>query len=193
MELSLKNIAFLLVIFLPVYAHAYPNGRVEPACSTMVPQHGSDPQNTAAPYSLSLSSTNYTGKPAFLVILSKNQDSTDFRGFMIQARAPDGATPLGSFVFNGSEIQTLTCTTAMSAVSHTSRNPKSNVQVVWLPPSVKSSIQFRATVVQTRNVFWTNILSDVIPLAAAGPKLLAPALSQLLLCSIVLIFAVLAV
>ncbi|XP_063796123.1 putative ferric-chelate reductase 1 [Pseudophryne corroboree] len=195
MEPSIKKIIFALVIFLPTYAHAFPNGNVLPACETMEPRHGGNVSQTiTAPYSLSFSSIIHAGINAFQVTLSKESDSIDFKGFLIQARAPDGTTPLGSFVVNGSDVQTLTCTTAASAASHTSATPKSRVEVIWLPPvpRVKSAVQFRATVVQQFSTFWTNIGSDIIPAASAGPELLAPTVSQFVLSFTVLSYTMLA-
>ncbi|XP_040216116.1 putative ferric-chelate reductase 1 [Rana temporaria] len=190
MELSLKNI-FLLVTIFPTLIYAYPNGKVEAACSTMIPGHPHSAQTSFAPYSLTLTSTNYTGMLVFLVTLSKEQTGSDFKGFMIQARAPRGDTSLGTFVVNSSDIQTLTCTSSQSAVSHTSRNLKSSVQAIWIPPKAKSDIQFRATVVTSFDTFWTNVLSDILPLDSAGSQLMIPTVFQLLVCSSTLIYALL--
>ncbi|XP_072276082.1 putative ferric-chelate reductase 1 [Pyxicephalus adspersus] len=142
MELSLKKV-FLLVAIFPTFAMAYPNGKVEESCSTMIPGHGLPAQTSIAPYSLTISSTNYTGMSAFIVTLNKEQDGKDFKGFMIQARAPNGGTSLGTFVVNSSDVQTLKCDSPASAVSHTSRDLKSSVQVIWLPPNTQYDIQFR--------------------------------------------------
>ncbi|KAM5147796.1 putative defense protein Hdd11-like [Mantella aurantiaca] len=190
MDISLKNI-FLLITISPILVLAYPNGNVESSCSTMIPGHGQPPQTTFAPYSLTLTSTNYTGKLAFLVTLSKEQNETDFKGFMIQARAPNGDTSLGTFVVNSSDVHTLNCNTSASAVSHTSRDLKSRIQVIWIPPNTKTDIQFRATVLPSFNIFWTNVLSDIISVASSGPQLMIPTLFQLLICSCILIYALL--
>ncbi|XP_018428078.1 PREDICTED: putative ferric-chelate reductase 1 [Nanorana parkeri] len=155
----------------------------------MIPGHQKTPQTTHAPYSLTLTSTNYTGKLAFLVTLSKEQDGKDFKGFMIQARAPNGNVGLGTFEVNTLDIQTLTCATSQSAVSHTSASLKSTVQAIWIPPNTKTDIQFRATVLPSFDTFWTNVLSDVLPLDSAGSQLMIPTLFQLLVCSFTLINA----
>lgn len=190
MELSLKNI-FLLVTIFPTLIYAYPNGKVEASCSTMIPGHRLSAQTTFAPYSLTFTSTNYTGILAFLVTLSKEQNGSDFRGFMIQARAPNGDTSLGTFVVNNTDIQTLTCNSSPSAVSHTSSNLKSSVLVIWIPPKTKTDIQFRATVLTSFNTFWTNVRSDVLPSASSGSQLKIPTVFQLLICSSTLIYVLL--
>lgn len=184
----------LLLTFLPMNSNGFPNGRVEVACKTMVPVHGVDAQTSSPPYVLNFVSVNYTGTLGFTVTLSTEPGAIDFKGFMIQARAPGGDDPQGTFVVTSPDAQLLQCTNPGNAVSHTSSSMKSNVSVIWLPPKRASTdIQFRATVVQVRPTFWTNVLSDVIPLAGAGLQLMAPALSHLLLCSTGLIYALLTI
>ncbi|KAM4022194.1 defense protein l(2)34Fc-like [Anomaloglossus baeobatrachus] len=192
MGLHVRIFTLLALVFLPMHSDGYPNGKVEPACSTMMPSHGADAQSSFPPYSLSFSSVNYTGKLGFTVTLSKDPGGNDFKGFLIQARPPGENTPMGTFIVNGTDAQTLCSSSEFPdrAVSHTSSNMKSNVAVIWLPPKKASTdIQFRATVVQARTIFWTNVFSDVIPLAGKGLQLFAPSLGQLVLCSSVLICA----
>ncbi|CAJ0930874.1 unnamed protein product [Ranitomeya imitator] len=93
MGLHVRIFTLLSLVFLPMYSDAFPNGKVEASCASMVPSHGVDPQTTFPPYSLSFSSVNYTGILGFRVTLSKAPGGTDFKGFMIQARAPSGVNP----------------------------------------------------------------------------------------------------
>ncbi|XP_069593529.1 defense protein l(2)34Fc-like [Ranitomeya imitator] len=191
MGLHVRIFTLLSLVFLPMYSDGFPNGKVEASCSSMVPSHGVNPQTTFPPYSLSFSSVNYTGILGFRVTLSKAPGGTDFKGFMIQARAPSGDNPQGTFI-NGTDSQTLCSTPEFqhTAVTHTNAAMKSNISVIWLPPKKASTnIQFRATVVEVKIKFWTNVLSDIIPLAGEGSQLLAPALGQLVLCSTILLCA----
>ncbi|XP_066453338.1 defense protein l(2)34Fc-like [Eleutherodactylus coqui] len=192
MKPSARIFTLQLLMFLPMYSNGYPNGKVEMACTTMMPQHGAAVQSSIPPYSLSISSVNHTGILGFRVTLMKNPSQIDFKGFMIQARAPGSAIPQGTFVVNNTEglAQTLNCSAFEDTVSHTSPSPKSNVSVIWLPPKRASTdIRFSATVVQNRTIFWTQLFSETIRLNSGGPHLLAPTFSQLLLCSTVLIYA----
>ncbi|KAG8555927.1 hypothetical protein GDO81_017863 [Engystomops pustulosus] len=184
MELPLGIYTFLLLMFFPIHSDGYPNGRVEIACKTMVPQHGVDAQTSASPYVLNFISVNHTGIMGYRVTLQKKEGSaSDFRGLMIQARQPGSDIPQGRFVVNSADVQTLNCTTPESTVTHTSRDPKSKVEVIWFPPEkAPTNIQFSATVVQTRTQYWTKIAP-----AGAATQLLVPALSHLLLCSTALI------
>ncbi|KAM9326659.1 putative defense protein Hdd11-like [Gastrophryne carolinensis] len=167
----LKKI-FLLVTIFSERTLAFSTGKVAQSCASMIPQHHVGPQTTAAPYNLTVSTTTYKGRNAFLVTLAKKQGGNNFKGFMIQAHPPNGTTALGSFVLNSADAQTLNCGTAESAVSHTSSAPKSNVTVIWLPTGVQSPVQFCATVVEKKTEFWTDVRSDTIPLNSAGVTLL---------------------
>ncbi|XP_077134038.1 defense protein l(2)34Fc-like isoform X2 [Ranitomeya variabilis] len=191
MGLHVRIFTLLSLVFLPMYSDGFPSGKVQASCSSMVPVHGADPQTTFPPYSLNFASVNYTGILGFRVNLIKAPGGTDFKGFMIQARSPSGDNPQGTFI-NGTDSQTL-CSTPESqntAVTHINAAMKSNISVIWLPPKKASTnIQFRATVVEMKTKFWTNVLSDTIPLAGEGSQLLAPALGQLVLCSTILLCA----
>ncbi|KAM3914854.1 putative ferric-chelate reductase 1 isoform 2-T6 [Leptodactylus fuscus] len=194
MDLPMRIYTLLLLVFFPIHSNGFPNGNVEKACETMIPQHGVDAQPSFSLYSLSFSSVNHTEGLGFIVTLRKHPITDDFKGFMIQARAPNGNKPQGRFIVSSSDAQTLTCTTQESAVSHTSPILKSNVSVLWLPTGKASTdLQFRATVVQSKNIIWTTVFSDIIPLAGLGSQLLAPALHHLLLCSAALIYALFAI
>ncbi|KAM5148176.1 putative ferric-chelate reductase 1 [Mantella aurantiaca] len=157
---SSHNIVNLLIFCLYGYVNAYPNGNVVESCSSMTPNHGVSAQASNAPYSLTVSKTTYSAGEQILVTLS---GSSQFKGFLIQARSGSSTTPLGSFQVTDNTAQTLTCSTTASAVSQTASSSKSNIQVKWLAPSSgNSDIQLRATVVQSERVFWTNVASCTI-------------------------------
>ncbi|XP_068098735.1 putative ferric-chelate reductase 1 [Hyperolius riggenbachi] len=157
MDIS-STYGFVLLITCCLFGliNAYGNGRVESACSTMLPQHGANAQTSTAPYTLVLSKTTYSANEQITVTL---KGSSQFEGVFMQARSGSSATPLGTFTVTGSDLQTLTCTSAASAVSHTSSNLKSSVTTTWVAPNINSDVQIRATVVQSEKVFWTNVLS----------------------------------
>ncbi|XP_075473237.1 putative ferric-chelate reductase 1 [Ascaphus truei] len=189
MDPSLQNIVVLLGVLFPLLTAAYRNGRVEAACMTMEPGHEVAGQTTDPPYSLTMSKSNYSDGEELTVTLSTNPGAVQFRGFLIQARAGNGKTPLGSFKISGSDAQTLKCTTDASAVSHTSNSNKTSVQVTWVAPRINmSDIQLRATVVQTKLIFWMPVYGPTLNYTGSGAgQISAPSLSQLLLCSTVLL------
>lgn len=157
MDLLVQSTVVLLIVSLLDCTNGYPNGLVQGSCSSMEPSHGASSQTSAAPYSLSLSKSTYSAGQAITVTLT---GSTQFTGFLIQARSGSSSTPLGSFTASGN-AQTLTCSSTASAVSHTSGSSKSSVQMTWVAPANSNAdIQLRATVVQTERVYWTGILSS---------------------------------
>ncbi|XP_069812003.1 putative ferric-chelate reductase 1 [Dendropsophus ebraccatus] len=175
----------LLVASAFVCTNGYPNGLVQDACSSMVPNHNANTQTSASPYSLSLSKSTYSGGQQITVTLT---GSSQFLGFLIQARSGSSSTPLGSFKASGN-AQTLDCTSAASAVSQTSGSSKSSVAVTWVAPANSNAdIQLRATVVQSERVFWTGILSSKLTYNATsnGFQHTAPLFHGLFLSLIVL-------
>ncbi|KAM4722464.1 putative ferric-chelate reductase 1 [Rhinophrynus dorsalis] len=159
MDSLFHNFVALLFVILPLHIVAFPNGRVEPACSTMIPHHGVEPQTSQAPYTLTTSSNTYSPGQEITVTLSTT--GTQFKGFLIQARTDNGTTPVGSFKVITPDAQPLTCTTAAAAVSHTSNNLKTSIQVIWVAAdSNGTDIHFRATVVENKLTFWTNVVSS---------------------------------
>ncbi|XP_069824076.1 putative ferric-chelate reductase 1 [Dendropsophus ebraccatus] len=160
MDPFLQNIAVLLLASFPVCMYAYPNGLVTGSCVSMIPSHGASAQTSSPPYTLSLNKNTYSAGERITVTLG---GGTQFKGFLIQARSGSSTVPVGSFVTSNSNMQTLTCTSAASSVSHTSGSGKSSIVVTWVAPTSNiTDIQIRATVVQSEYVFWTNVISAKI-------------------------------
>ncbi|XP_069593528.1 putative ferric-chelate reductase 1 [Ranitomeya imitator] len=157
------------LVLLPLEVTAYANGSVTAACADMLPQHGYSAQTSSAPYTLTASKTSYKAGDEITVTLKNTTQDYPIEGFLIQARQPNSNTPLGSFQVTGSAIQTLNCTTTASAVSHTSDQPKSIVEVTWIAPNVTfSTIQFRATAVSNFSIFWTNLVGPSLTYSGSG-------------------------
>lgn len=162
MSPAIQSFALIFLAWFSVRVDAYANGQVTDACSTMMPQHGASAQTSSSPYVLTLSKNTYSPGEKITVTLTSSSGSPQFEGFLIQARSGNNTTPLGSFQVT-SNAQTLTCTTAASAVSQTSSSGKNSLQVTWVAPtSTADNIQIRATVVQTGMVFWTNVGSPTL-------------------------------
>ncbi|KAM4640594.1 putative ferric-chelate reductase 1 [Discoglossus pictus] len=193
MEHLFQSSAIFLGTLFFLQVSAYPDGKVEEACVSMSPNHGSTAQTSPAPYSLSVSKTSYTKGEKITVTLT-NTSSLQMEGLMIQARAGNSATPVGYFEVSSATLQTLKCTTDGSTVSHSSNTKKSNVQVTWVAPnSNMSDIKIRATVVKNTTLYWENVLSEkLIYAGSGGSQLLVPTLGHLLLSSTLLTCALLA-
>ncbi|XP_069497653.1 putative defense protein 3 isoform X2 [Ambystoma mexicanum] len=103
--------------------------------------------------------------PRTIMTISGNTPTTTFEGFLIQARSDSSKdAPLGSFVISGTPAQTLKCSASSDAVSHVNNQAKNSIKVNWMPPKDNiSNIQLRATIVQTKLVFWAKV---------PGPKMI---------------------
>ncbi|XP_040216118.1 putative ferric-chelate reductase 1 isoform X2 [Rana temporaria] len=162
MSPAIQSFALIFLAWFSVGVDAYGNGLVTAACSSMMPQHGASAQTSSSPYILTLSKTTYSPGEKITATLTSSSGSTQFKGFLIQARSASDTTPWGSFQVT-SDAQTLTCTTAADSVSHASSSRKTSLQVTWIAPtSTTANIQIRATVVQTESVFWTNVNSPTL-------------------------------
>uniref|UniRef100_A0A8C2D5Q8 Ferric-chelate reductase 1a n=1 Tax=Cyprinus carpio TaxID=7962 RepID=A0A8C2D5Q8_CYPCA len=142
----------------------YKNGKVEKSCESMMPEHHSQPNTTASPYTLTVNARKFSPGDNIRVALS---GSEHFEGFLIQARDatnPDGPA-IGSFTLVDPEIsQRLTCNSIEgSAVSHTSNAKKTEIQVIWKAPSnAPPTVQFLATVLAHYKIFWLKLPGPVI-------------------------------
>uniref|UniRef100_A0A8C1NIN8 Ferric-chelate reductase 1a n=1 Tax=Cyprinus carpio TaxID=7962 RepID=A0A8C1NIN8_CYPCA len=149
------------------FANGYKNGKVEKSCESMMPEHHSQPNTTASPYTLTVNARKFSPGDNIRVALS---GSEHFEGFLIQARDatnPDGPA-IGSFTLVDPEIsQRLTCNSIEvrigSAVSHTSNAKKTEIQVIWKAPSnAPPTVQFLATVLAHYKIFWLKLPGPVI-------------------------------
>ncbi|XP_029473321.1 putative defense protein Hdd11 isoform X2 [Rhinatrema bivittatum] len=152
-------ILVLLGLSFPLCIFAYGNGRVEAACSNMEPQHGTTAQTSPAPYNITVNQLTCKEGDRITVTITGNPSTTTFEGFLLQVRSTSqGDKPLGSFVISNADAQTLTCTTASSALSHTSDTKKTSIQATWIVPrGIPSDIQMRATIAANKATYWTNV------------------------------------
>ncbi|XP_024073799.2 putative ferric-chelate reductase 1 [Terrapene carolina triunguis] len=141
----------------------FPDGKINPACDSMLPSHGNFvSQTTSAPYGISISSTSFDPGNKITVTLQGIDNST-FKGFLLQARAVSGDGIVGTFQIIDPNTQGLLCNQVQnSSMSHTDRNSKQNVTAIWVAPSGTGNVQFRATVVQNVSVFWANVRSQTL-------------------------------
>ncbi|XP_051718363.1 putative ferric-chelate reductase 1 isoform X2 [Ctenopharyngodon idella] len=149
----------------------YKNGKVEKSCESMMPEHHSQPNTTASPYTLTVNASKFSPGMDIRVTLS---GSEHFEGFLIQARDAtntDGSA-VGSFALVDPKIsQRLTCNSIEgSAVSHTSNAKQTEIQVIWKAPSnAPPTVHFLATVLAHYNTFWLKLPSPVISQGDATP------------------------
>ncbi|XP_078795042.1 putative ferric-chelate reductase 1 [Oryzias latipes] len=150
---------FLFLTMVPV-VWSYPNGKVTSSCDDLTPQHGTSSQTAASPYTVAASSRSYTVGQSVTVVLQAPIGKS-FMGFLLQAREVGSQTPVGSFSISSSNAQLLTCSNQPNtAVSQTSASTKTEIQVTWQPsPSQVKDIEFHATFVQSKKVYWVDVKS----------------------------------
>jgi hypothetical protein len=162
----------LLLLIAVAMTTAYKKSVPTSVCQSMSPSHGSSAQTTASPYMLTTSAPCYTPGVALTVTLSGAGSSTSFRGFLLEARlAGSDAASYGTFSTNNdADSQTIACFgAANSAVSHANSNDKLVKSFSWTAPStLTDSIQFTATVVKTRTVYWLGVSTTIGKCVALG-------------------------
>lgn len=167
MALEMGNLRTALAILISLCltsVSGYKNGKVEKSCESMLPEHHSNPNTTACPYTLTVSVSKFSPGDQIKVTLSGDEH---FQGFLMQTRDatnPDGSA-VGSFtLFDPKISQLLTCNNIEgSAVSHTSDAQKTEIEVIWnAPPTAPPTVQFLATVVAHYKTFWVKLPGPVI-------------------------------
>ncbi|XP_058269280.1 putative ferric-chelate reductase 1 isoform X2 [Hemibagrus wyckioides] len=181
----------LLFLLLKMYTlsqvHAYPDGSIAPACDSMIPTHPSFlPQSTVAPYRVTANRTTYTPGDVIRVTL-ESVNSTEFEGFMLQARTSSGKRTVGYFMpGNASLVRLHDCfSTEKSTISHSAANELTRIEVMWVAPltSALDNIMFCATFVKNYAEFWTMVNSQTILLSNSP----APAVNLLMMSFCILI------
>jgi len=157
--------SFLLVALHLCYlfdvALSYGAGAPEDACVSMTPNHGVDPQKSAAPYQLLLSSNDVLSGGSVTVTI-KGTKGNSFKGFLLQAR-DSAENPIGTFQDITSNSKTINCGGQQTTATHLSPDDKSEVQVYWnAPANHQGKVTFKATVAQDGEVFWVGQVAKPI-------------------------------
>lgn len=152
-----RLILLSVYIFLLSYeVDAYKTGAPEYVCNSMMPNHKADPQQITVPYKLTVKPQN--GK--FEVSIQTTKSGDYFRGFFIQAREESDRNAFVKGEFSLTENTKLVAcdNSEKSAITHNDNNDKTEVTTTWTPPyGFEGNIVFRATIVRTGQVFWTEV------------------------------------
>ncbi|XP_071529874.1 putative defense protein 3 [Panulirus ornatus] len=127
------------------------------ACKSMFPSgHGVDAQLSEPPYVFTLPA-KMAPNSEVIVILSGSGSSDTFKGFFVKAFNDATSSPIGSF----KAPKTIDCDGPASGAHHANSTSKESVTLTWLPPlNFVGSVTFMATVVESRENFWTGVVSD---------------------------------
>uniref|UniRef100_A0A1B6LGD7 Reelin domain-containing protein n=1 Tax=Graphocephala atropunctata TaxID=36148 RepID=A0A1B6LGD7_9HEMI len=140
---------------------AYPFEVPASACVTMTPKgpghNDAAPQNSKIPFDFSLERSTIRNSDTVEFTISQKSGGPTFSGFMVQARAGNSPTPLGTFQPKGDNARTVACSAENDTGSHNSPDPKTSTTLIWTPPTnYKGSVVFYVTVAETKLKFWTR-------------------------------------
>ncbi|XP_062335519.1 putative ferric-chelate reductase 1 [Osmerus eperlanus] len=140
----------------------YPTGSVLNSCLDMRPVHGGTAQQSTPPFTITTDRTSYEDG---VVITVNLQASTQFKGFMLQAREVGSNNNVGSFSTMGSGTRLLDCNgVTNSALVHSSGTLKNAIQGTWKAPDSGSvqSIQFSASLVRDTKTYWVSVKGPLL-------------------------------
>ena len=100
---------FLALCVLAVPVFSFSAGAPEGACGDMVPQHHTDAQSSAAPYTITLSKNRIRAGETIEVTIKGKSAADTIKGLLVQARV--GSTAVGTFDVSSSPntLQLLDC------------------------------------------------------------------------------------
>ncbi|XP_064101045.1 putative defense protein [Macrobrachium nipponense] len=151
---ALCRTVVLAMISLFHLAEPFSKMDLTPACNSMTPGHGFQPQSSPPPFQLV---ANRDGDGKFTVTLS-TLDGTQFEGFFIQARNQNDVQ-VGAFHDADPTARIIECPPGC-AVQHDGEQKRTQVSARWDPLTYRGPVQFRATVVQGFKTYWINLRND---------------------------------
>lgn len=135
------------------------------------------PQSSSAPYTLTVNNANVRygpNSPKIKVTLTANAGKS-FKGFFISGDAEDVKGFEGTFEPDGASADARSAKMVKSCIlgiTHGDSTPKTSVSVLWTPPTnyTYGRVQFKATVVEKFDTFWTGVLSNTVDPAQGLPS-----------------------
>ncbi|XP_064412984.1 putative defense protein 3 [Latimeria chalumnae] len=167
MALAIQVLISWTLLLLSRQSSGYSTGAPSGVCTSMMPNHGPQAQNTTSPYWLWLTVSNATYKQKVSVQI---RSSEKYKGFLLKALDSANKT-VGTWSSPPEGTKFLKCDDRdASAMTHSNGAEKSNETYYWVAPMSRSnqSIKFVATVVKTKPVFWMNVQSAPIILIESG-------------------------
>lgn len=140
------KISYLICAILHLKVYASPFGAPLESCESMLPNHAPFvPQFGVPPIDIIVSKWAVFPNEKIDVTIRVNQSiAADFQflGFLVQARPLSEDIPIGRF-YPANEVQTINCFGMIqSAVTHTDRNPKTEIVFEWEAPDISDPLVF---------------------------------------------------
>lgn len=136
--LPLLLLAVLCTLLTP--SSTLPDGAPVSVCTTMLPFHGGGiaPMTTASPFKISIAQTKVSQGQTIIVAIESTPPELTFGGYMIHARARNGANQVvGRFAPSsvGGLVKLIDCDGTENTATHSIPTPKSNFELTWQAPN----------------------------------------------------------
>lgn len=158
--MAMKLLTFVLTLVCLRTSLAYSDGAPVDSCDSMIPGHTPNQPEKDSPFFLKAFKSGVRGE---VIVQLQSNDNRPFFGFLIKAFHPElygDARHLGEFVNFYNYANKLQCPLEQ-VLTHINSDPKTQLTFTW-KSNESGNIQFRATVVERYDTFYTNILSPVI-------------------------------
>jgi hypothetical protein len=111
-------VAMVVCCMLPELARGFSMGAPDPACASMLPQHGMNiPQGTPSPFRIQIAPLKDKNDRRIVNVTLYSDKGLSFAGFLLQARPETGGNALGSFMGDTPFSKTHTCGSGLRVCS----------------------------------------------------------------------------
>ncbi|XP_039600717.1 putative ferric-chelate reductase 1 [Polypterus senegalus] len=126
-------------------------------CRDMQPGHGVPASSSTPVYSVNITVGTYRLGQTVSVKITGGP----YKGFLLEAREGHTSNIVGSWNSSSNAIKFLNCVSKNDALTHADNSQKSDLAYQWKPPNsnLPNTVIFHATVVQSKEVFWTMLKS----------------------------------
>ncbi|XP_069683115.1 putative ferric-chelate reductase 1 homolog [Periplaneta americana] len=163
---SIYLLVATVVLALLSNIECYPSGAPSATCTSLSPSHQSaSPQESASPFALTPVKPSVAPGSKLKLKLTSTTGSP-FRGFILQARSPQGSdgAAIGQFTTFPNLTKTFSCAggypNSQNTATHSDPSERTNLEFEWEAPDYyEGPIVFTATVVQDFTTFWEGVKS----------------------------------
>ncbi|KAK7110388.1 defense protein l(2)34Fc-like [Littorina saxatilis] len=142
----------LAALLLVTVVSSFPSGAPLSACGHLMPIHeDAVAEESASPFLILLSSTNYTTQEPITVTVTSGEP---YLAFMLQGRTRDNS-PVGRFSVAPPVSKFLSCYGANDTLSHAAAYGRTAMEVTWHPPTEDvGDVFITGSIARTKYIFW---------------------------------------
>ncbi|XP_069139196.1 ferric-chelate reductase 1-like [Argopecten irradians] len=150
-------------------------------CLSMFPVHDTATQQSSqSPFFIHVGEASFRPSQHINVTLT-SYDERPFIGVIMNAQLAGTDDIVGSFlVYPDNRTKTGSCSgNSKNYITHSDNKPVTNIEVTWIAPGEDiGPITFRATFMESFNVFWINVETDVAPEQAPSVQTQDPEIAK---------------